>query len=410
MPLSTQATHNATQYSSNSVLKQLIIQLVQNSKLKLDSINWQELMKLLTVLESSQTLAQFNLAQLSPTYSVVNSRNENIPSKPTLANLGTELNKDGTFRWNFSSDEIPDSTQLRTIVALSLSCMVVHMMSNHVYSVGQKIYIQEDGGPIGTELAQVLGKLSMLHHSKQFTDMLDATDMHLLLNLVYEDDITNAADVPKNGRTYEQAELDTEQTLNALANSIVPDMITVESDRPGKQTDNQVAILDLKVGPTPSGQLQHQLYRKPMANPGVVWSRSGLSSETKKTILFREGLRKLTIFSPELAWSEKAAWLSDLNFYMRIAGHNFSFRQSITKRIIGAYNAAVQSGQLYRNRQSRQTDKNARGGEMWFKRFGFDVTARVPVTIENKLTDTLKQVSARTKWKVNMLIYVVPQS
>ena len=386
-----------------STLKQLIIQLVQNSKLKLDSINWQELMKLLTVLESSQTLAQFNLAQLSPTYSDVNSRNENIPSKPTLANLGTELNKDGTSRWNFSTDEIPDSTQLRTIVALSLSCMVVHMMSNHVYSVGQQIHIQEDGGPIGTELAQVLGKLSMLYHSKQFTDMMDGTDMHLLLNLVYEDDITNAADVPKNGRTYEQAELDTEQTLNAIANSIVPEIITVESDRPGKHPDNQVSILDLKVGPTPSGQLQHQHYRKPMANPGVVWSRSGLSSETKRTILFREGLRRLTNCSPELTWSIKAAWLSDLNFYMRIAGHSYSFRQSITKRITGAYNTAVQTGQLYRGRQTRCSDKEAKGGELWFKQLGYDVTASVPVTVGNKLADTLQKVTARTKWKVKFI-------
>ena len=230
--------------------------------------------------------------------------------------------------------------------------------------------------------------------------MMDQTDMHLLLHSVYEDDITNAADVPKNGRTYEQAELDTEQTLNALANSIVPEIITVESDRPGKHSNNQVAILDLEVGPTPSGKIQHQHYRKPMANPGVVWSRSGLSSDVKRTILFREGLRRLSNCSPELAWSIKAAWLSDLNFYMRLAGHTFSYRLSITKRVIAAYNAAVQTGQLYRDRQSRRSDKNASGGQMWLKKFGYDVTASVPVTVDNKLTDTLKQVSARTRWKV----------
>ena len=140
-----------------------------------------------------------------------------------------------------------------------------------------------------------------------------------------------------------------------------------------------------------------------MANPGVVWSRSGLSSETKRTILFREGLRRLTNCSPELTWSIKAAWLSDLNFYMRIAGHTYSFRQSITKRIIGAYNTAVQTGQLYRGRQTRRSDKEAKGGELWFKQLGYDVTASVPVTVGNKLADTLQQVTARTKWKVKFI-------
>ena len=69
---------------------------------------------------------------------------------------------------------------------------------------------------------------------------------------------------------------------------------------------------------------------------------------------------------------------------------------------LGAYNKALDNGQLYRSKQERHMDKD-QDSQLWFKKMGYQVTASVPVTVGNKLQEVLKQTTARSKWKVKYI-------
>ena len=125
--------------------------------------------------------------------------------------------------------------------------------------------------------------------------------------------------------------------LEIISNSIHPG-ISVEVDTPHNHPNKMAPVMDMEVGVDSEGKVIHNHYAKPMAFTGVVNSKSGLSTSTKRQMIFNEGLRRLKNCSPHLLWTNKAHHLSNLNKSMKIAGYTESFRITMTRRIISAYN------------------------------------------------------------------------
>ena len=109
----------------------------------------------------------------------------------TLSYLKTDELPCGLDKWTWRKVK-PNTDQLRAIVALFMRELVDYILSNHVYIVNDTIYLQDEGAPIGLEIAQVLGRLSRIYHDSQFRqDLTNPTyQLSQILHSGFEDDIT----------------------------------------------------------------------------------------------------------------------------------------------------------------------------------------------------------------------------
>ena len=61
-------------------------------------------------------------------------------------------------------------------------------MSSHAYTVGDDIFLQEDGGPIGLELTGALSRPFMMRWDKQYLKAVADAGSKMLLYERYADD------------------------------------------------------------------------------------------------------------------------------------------------------------------------------------------------------------------------------
>ena len=94
----------------------------------------------------------------------------------------------------------------------------------------------------------------------------------------------------------------------------------------------------MEVWVTEEGKILHNHYSKPMSNTEVVHPNSGLSSASKRLMIFNEGLRRLKSCHPDLPWKTKAGHLTNLAQSMKNQGYTESFRLTIIRRVVTAYN------------------------------------------------------------------------
>ena len=113
------------------------------------------------------------------------------------------------------------------------------------------------------------------------------------------DDNTIIVDTPKMGQSSEMITETIAETIKCISNNIHPG-IEVEIDTPYKHPNCRAPILEMEVWVTEEGKVMHNHYAKPMAYTGVVHPNSGLSSATKRLMIFNEGLRRLKSCHPEL--------------------------------------------------------------------------------------------------------------
>ena len=177
----------------------------------------------------------------------------------------------------------------------------------------------------------------------------------------------------------------------------------MEIDTAKQHLDGKTPVLELYVWIDTQGKIWFSHYRKPMANTGVVSAKSGMSTRTKKTILFQEGMRRLVNMHPDLPWKEKAVWLSELNLRMRQAQYPRSFRQGIINRVVGAYSKLMEEHidghSMYQTRQKEKTTDQTQ----WFRQKGYQTTASIPVTLNGQLRRDLTDALNKTMWNVKIL-------
>ena len=99
-------------------------------------------------------------------------------------------------------------------------------------------------------------------------------------------------------------------------------------------------------------------------------------------------MRRLTNAHPDLAWSDKAKLISELNLFMWQAGHTWSYRKSMTEKIIAAYLKILDrhnSGQpMYRDRKTKQADRQKKTDRNWCKKLGYHTSVPVQTTTKRQ--------------------------
>ena len=72
----------------------------------------------------------------------------------------------------------------------------MQVLSQHTYKVGDVLYLQTKGGPIGLELTGAFSRPFMMFWDKRYLKMVDESGLTMLLYKIYIDDSNQAAKVP----------------------------------------------------------------------------------------------------------------------------------------------------------------------------------------------------------------------
>lgn len=283
-----------------------------------------------------------------------------------------------------------------------LAKAAVTSMRNHMYSFNNKIYKQEDGGPIGDELSQAIARIVMQWWDKQFLDKCNSLGVDILMYLRYVDDANVAVIPPKqevrcvinrlNQNQEENSQPQEDHTnkkrdkivaelLRNIADSIVP-MLQFEEDVQSNHTDNKLPILDLKVWTEAKDEegikvIRHEFYRKPMANQATLKANTAYPTSQIRAIMVEEVMRRLRNCDPTTDWERRGDHLTRFALEMRESGHSERFRQIVFEKAVNKFSNELNNHKegkkdMYRTREVRQREMNERGGrntrDSWYKK------------------------------------------
>ena len=117
---------------------------------------------------SKEEIAQLQLKSAIPVRSVGETAPGPAPGPAYWDSDWVERKVDGKIekvaKWIFPNKG-PSIHQQRRMIAKMVSIAVETAMSNHTYRFDGRVYKQEDGGPIGDELAQAVTRIVMTRSS-----------------------------------------------------------------------------------------------------------------------------------------------------------------------------------------------------------------------------------------------------
>lgn len=232
-----------------------------------------------------------------------------------------------------------------------------------------------------------VGDLYMLWWDAQLKSKLECLSIHLDIFARFKDDVNILGDPLKPGSTFVQDEIVicekqrkidenlsddqiTMRVLNEIANSI-DEMIKFTVDSTSNYDDKMIPILDLKVGLSPTGFIEHKFYEKPLKNQNVILANSALSWPQKKNIMVQEALRRLlnTNTGPEA----QSAILSNFMLKLKRSGYNAKFRQNVVLQAKNKYKKIFENDLLgirpiYRTGLQIKEDKIKCKNKKWWNK------------------------------------------
>ena len=394
------------------VLYNMLLKLLNDGKLVLDNINWQEVGKYLAILLSETEQRELALLTAIPKRAIGEDGPGRKPGPAYWESDTVDKIENGTKvtidKWKFSSKE-PSEPQKKRMFAQMVVCAVQTSMSNHLYRFDGKVYKQEDGGPIGDELAQAVARIVMIWWDNEFLKLCNNVQLELMFFLRYVDDTNKAVIPPPLGTRFNEGKLvvkpelveedmsrERDQVvgdlLRTMADSISP-MLRFEEDVCSNYTDKRLPILDLKVWVAESDTqttIMHDFYKKPMASRATLRASTAFPTSQLRAIFVEEVLRRLRNCSPEASWEDRGKHLTDFALCLKSCGHSEHFRQVVFQKAVARFEKELANhtdgvADLYRSRAERQRQVQQRGGkatkDSWFRQRKEGVNAQKVTSI-----------------------------
>ena len=93
----------------------------------------------------------------------------------------------------------------KKMLALTISIGVQQVLASHTYKVGDTIYLQTQGGPIGLELTGAVCRPFMMSWDKRYLKRVKEAGVQMPLYKRYVDDSNQVGRVPSEGSKYNAA-------------------------------------------------------------------------------------------------------------------------------------------------------------------------------------------------------------
>ena len=295
------------------------------------------------------------------------------------------------------------------------------------------MFLQEDGGPIGDELAQAVARLVMIWWDNKFLELCTRVGVDVLFFTRYVDDTNKAVIPPPLGTRFEEGSLVikpelvqedgnldrdkvTGELFRSLANSISP-MLQFEEDVCSNYADGKLPILDLKVWKEYAEEsgvvtIKHEFYKKPMASRATLRANTAYPTSKIRSVMVEEVLRRLRNCSPECTWEERGKYLTEFAVALKSSGHSEHFRQVVFEKAVARFEKELANhhdgtADLYRTREERERQIVLKGGkadkDSWFRQKEGDSDQRVtsilsvPYTSKSSLTSEVKRIFDKTQ-------------
>ena len=128
--------------------------MIGNSEMVIENVDWHEVGKYLAVMMTREEIPEEGLVHVIPKRRDGESRLRKI----TMNYLHQKKNQG---KW--LKARRPGVRQQRRMLALAVSYGVRACISNHTYKVGDIMYMQASGGPIGLELSWAVSRPFMMY-------------------------------------------------------------------------------------------------------------------------------------------------------------------------------------------------------------------------------------------------------
>ena len=210
--------------------------------------------------------------------------------------------------------KVPDEEEKRKLLALAVGREVESVMRNHMFRFRGRVYKQEEGGAIGSELTCVVVKTRMIMFMRDLRNKVaELEGIEMFLGKVYVDDTALVSTSIERGWRYDKCEgkmvwsqdcadedvdvasdVRTAKFMVDVANSLDDD-IQMTFDCPSLNADGKMPVLDLKMWMDDKDGVKvvkYSFYEKPMAAKVTVLKESALSWRVKKMALSGEVCRR----------------------------------------------------------------------------------------------------------------------
>ena len=348
-----------------------------------------------------------------------------IPKRKTNPNRKVSVayltNKE--YEDNWYKARIPGKKQKKRMLGLAIATGVQECMANHTYKVGDKTYIQQEGGPIGLELTGAASRAFMWRWDKMYMKKAERAGVKMMMYERYVDDSNQVAVVPKRGARYDAereklvydvVEEDGEneeddkrlaKILCDIANSVMG-CIEMEADWPNKNENKKLPILDMEVWMDKDGTIMYSHYEKPMKLKTVINSKSAHPAACKRGVHTQEILRRIFNCSRRLNWErDTVPFLEEYMIRMKRAGYSETYRKAILTNALEIYEKKLKEDEdgtrpLFRNKnwkkeERRQTKENKR--KQWATTKGHIAPIFVPATPDGELAKSMRRIADKEK-------------
>ena len=385
--------------------------MIENSEHEIENVDWVEVGKYLAVTMEEDQIIKEGLRNVIP------KRKEETNRKIGIAYLNNKQNDD---KW--ANARSPGCRQKKKMLGIAVAEGVRTCMANHVYCMGDKVYLQKEGGPIGLELTGAVSRPFMARWDRMYMEKVRQAGGELMLYERYVDDSNQIGKVPPVGARYdketkkividqEEGEPEREpderlaKVLLDIANDVM-ECIQMEADWPTKNDDKRLPILDMKVWTGEEGDVMYTHYEKPVCSKTVLNSMSAHSSSCKRSVHIQEVLRRLLNCSKRLKWEDEA--VPAVNEYMRrlkAAGYSERYRRNILKQAMSIHDEKWMDQQkgvrpVYRakdyKKEERKREKEKKKNN-WSKKGGGLAPIFIPATPRSELLKRVRQAAKETE-------------
>ena len=165
-------------------------ELIETSENDIEGVDWHELGKYIAVNMTQEDITKEKLQHVIP-------KRKESGRKISVAYL---CNKQNDEKWLMARN--PGCRQKKKMIGIAVAIGVRVCMENHVYRVGDRIFLQKSGGPIGLELTGAVSRAFMRRWDKLYMERAHQAGMKLKLYERYVDDSNQIAVTPPKGAKY----------------------------------------------------------------------------------------------------------------------------------------------------------------------------------------------------------------
>ena len=166
-------------------------EMILTSTMDIRNVDRAEVGKYLAVMMTQEEIDQEGLTHVIPKRRGIRLR------KITINYLQLKKNKN---KWLPARS--PGVRQTRKMLALVVSYGVYTALSSHTYCLGDQMYLQVSGGPIGLQLTGAVSRAYMMRWDRQYLDKVKRSGISMMMYERYVDDSDQTAVVPPPGAVF----------------------------------------------------------------------------------------------------------------------------------------------------------------------------------------------------------------